>query len=131
MMRNFIMQQQRIDMQWKESMEKRAVERELFEQEWRQKMEKLERERLMMEQAWREREEQRRLREESRAQKRDALLTMLLNKLIHPLLAAVTLYWYPSVNKIFLVFVMGQCPTLTTDTWVDGTGYHVMLELLH
>ncbi|KAL0327663.1 UNVERIFIED_CONTAM: Trihelix transcription factor GT-3b [Sesamum angustifolium] len=82
MMRNFIMQQQRIDMQWKESMEKRAVERELFEQEWRQKMEKLERERLMMEQAWREREEQRRLREESRAQKRDALLTMLLNKLI-------------------------------------------------
>ncbi|XP_011074149.1 trihelix transcription factor GT-3b-like [Sesamum indicum] len=82
MMRNFIMQQQRIDVQWRESMEKRAVERELFEQEWRQKMEKLERERLMMEQAWREREEERRLREESRAQKRDALLTMLLNKLI-------------------------------------------------
>ncbi|KAL0407923.1 UNVERIFIED_CONTAM: Trihelix transcription factor GT-3a [Sesamum radiatum] len=82
MMRNFIMQQQRIDMQWRESMEKRAVERELFEQEWRQKMEKLERERLMMEQAWREREEQRRLKEESRAQKRDALLTMLLNKLV-------------------------------------------------
>ncbi|KAK4422424.1 Trihelix transcription factor GT-3a [Sesamum alatum] len=82
MMRNFIMQQQRIDMQWRESMEKRAVERKLFEQEWRQKMEKLERERLMTEQAWREREEQRRLREESRAQNRDALLTMLLNKLI-------------------------------------------------
>lgn len=82
MMRNFIVQQQRIDMQWRESMEKRAEERELFEQEWRQKMEKLERERLMMEQAWREREEQRRLREESRAEKRDALLTTLLNKLI-------------------------------------------------
>ncbi|KAI3453932.1 hypothetical protein Pfo_010595 [Paulownia fortunei] len=79
---NFILQQQRIDMQWRESMEKRAEERDLFEQEWRQKMEKLERERLMMEQAWREREEQRRLREESRAQKRDALLTTLLNKLI-------------------------------------------------
>lgn len=81
-MRNFIQQQQRIDMQWRESMEKRSEERDMFEQEWRQKMEKLERERLMMEQAWREREEQRRLREENRAQKRDALLTTLLNKLL-------------------------------------------------
>ncbi|PIN14155.1 Transcription factor GT-2 [Handroanthus impetiginosus] len=81
-MRNFIVQQQRIDMQWRESMEKHAEEREQFEQEWRERMEKLERERLMMEQAWREREEQRRLREESRAEKRDALLTTLLNKLI-------------------------------------------------
>ncbi|XP_015963057.1 trihelix transcription factor GT-3b [Arachis duranensis] len=46
-------------------------------------MEKLERERLMIEQTWREREEQRRMREESRAERRDALLTTLLNKLIH------------------------------------------------
>ncbi|KAK4389086.1 UNVERIFIED_CONTAM: Trihelix transcription factor GT-3b [Sesamum calycinum] len=83
MLGSFIEQQQRIDMQWKESMEKCAQERELLEQEWREKMEKLEREKLVMEQAWREREEQRRLREESRAEKRDALLTTLLNKLIH------------------------------------------------
>lgn len=82
MLGSFIEQQQRIDMQWKESMEKCAQEREVLEQEWREKMEKLERERLGMEQAWREREEQRRLREESRAEKRDALLTTLLNKLI-------------------------------------------------
>ncbi|KAK6129863.1 hypothetical protein DH2020_036381 [Rehmannia glutinosa] len=82
MMRNFIQQQQRIDMHWRESMEKHAEEREMFEDEWRKKMEKLERERLVMENAWREREEQRRLREESRAQKRDALLTTLLNKLV-------------------------------------------------
>lgn len=81
-MKNFIQQQQIIDLQWRESMQKRAEEREIFEQEWRLKMEKLEQERLMMEQAWREKEEQRRLREESRAEKRDALLTMLLNKLI-------------------------------------------------
>lgn len=59
-----------------------AQERRVLEQEWRQSMEKLERERLMLEQAWREREEQRRMREESRAEKRDALITTLLNKLL-------------------------------------------------
>ncbi|EOY25433.1 hypothetical protein QQP08_012001 [Theobroma cacao] len=83
MLREFFQQQQRMEMQWREMMERRARERQLFEQEWRQSMEKLERERLMVEQAWREREEQRRLREESRAERRDALLTTLLNKLIN------------------------------------------------
>ncbi|XWS49402.1 hypothetical protein CRYUN_Cryun12cG0000400 [Craigia yunnanensis] len=83
MLREFFHQQQRMEMQWREMMERRAFERQLFEQEWQQSMEKLERERLMIEQAWREREEQRRLREESRAERRDALLTTLLNKLIN------------------------------------------------
>ncbi|XP_057965948.1 trihelix transcription factor GT-3b-like [Malania oleifera] len=83
MLQEFFQQQQRIEMQWRESMERRARERILFEQEWRQSMEKLERERLMIEQAWRERDEQRRIREDSRAEKRDALLTTLLNKLMH------------------------------------------------
>ncbi|XVF00020.1 hypothetical protein REPUB_Repub03eG0250200 [Reevesia pubescens] len=83
MLREFFHQQQRMELQWREMMERRARERQLFEQEWRQSMEKLERERLMVEQAWREREEQRRLREESRAERRDALLTTLLNKLIN------------------------------------------------
>ncbi|OVA18409.1 Myb-like domain [Macleaya cordata] len=83
MLQEFFQQQQRMEMQWREMMERRAMERRMFEQEWRQSMEKLERERLMIEQAWREREEQRRMREESRAEKRDALLTTLLNKLIH------------------------------------------------
>ena len=41
-----------------------------------------ERERLVMEQAWLEKEEQRMIREEIRAEKRGALLTSLLNKLI-------------------------------------------------
>ncbi|KAL3844369.1 hypothetical protein ACJIZ3_001772 [Penstemon smallii] len=67
--KSFLEQQQRMDMELKESMEK-------LEQEWRQTMEKLERDRLAMEQAWEDREEERRLREE----KRDALLTALLNK---------------------------------------------------
>ncbi|OIT40775.1 PREDICTED: trihelix transcription factor GT-3b-like [Nicotiana attenuata] len=87
MLKDFFQQQLRIEMQWRETMEKRAREREVFEQEWRSSMEKLERDRMMIEQAWREREEQRRMREESRAEKRDALLTRLLNKLIgenHP-----------------------------------------------
>ncbi|KAH7687157.1 Trihelix transcription factor GT3 protein [Dioscorea alata] len=79
----FLQQQQRMEAQWQEMMDRRIQERRMFEQEWRQSMEKLERERLILEQAWREREEQRRIREETRAEKRDALLTTLLNKLIH------------------------------------------------
>ncbi|XP_010941058.1 trihelix transcription factor GT-3b isoform X2 [Elaeis guineensis] len=82
LLQEFLQQQQRVEVQWRELMERRALERRAFEQEWRQSMEKLERERVMLEQAWREREEQRRMREESRADKRDALLTTLLNKLI-------------------------------------------------
>ena len=83
MLKEFFQHQLRTEMEWREMMERRAQERQLFEQEWRQTMEKLERERLMIDQAWREREEQRRIREESRAERRDALLTNLLNKLIH------------------------------------------------
>lgn len=83
MLKEFFQHQLTMEMQWREMMERRAHERQLFEQEWRESMEKLERERLMIEQAWREREEQRRMREESRAERRDALLTTLLNKLIH------------------------------------------------
>jgi hypothetical protein len=83
MLKEFFQNQLRMEMQWREMMERRAHERQLFEQEWRQSMEKLERERLMIEQEWRERKEHRRLREESRAERRDALLTTLLNKLIH------------------------------------------------
>ncbi|XP_010276957.1 PREDICTED: trihelix transcription factor GT-3b-like [Nelumbo nucifera] len=82
MLQEFFVQQQRMEMQWREMMERRAQERQMFEREWRQSMEKLERERMLLEQAWKEREEQRRMREESRAEKRDALLTSLLNKLL-------------------------------------------------
>ncbi|KAJ6327015.1 hypothetical protein OIU78_013995 [Salix suchowensis] len=82
MLKDFFQQQLVMEMQWRELMEKRAHERQLSEQEWRRSMDKLERERLTIEQAWREREEQRRIRGESRAERRDALLTTLLNKLI-------------------------------------------------
>lgn len=79
---DFFQQQEMIEMQWRQLMEKHAYERQLSDQEWRQSMERLEREKMRIEQSWREKEEQRKLREESRAERRDALLTLLLNKLI-------------------------------------------------
>lgn len=83
MLKEFLLQQQRMDIEWRDMMDRRVRERQLLENEWRQTMEKIERERLMLEQAWREREEERRLREDIRAEKRDAILTTLLNKLIN------------------------------------------------
>ncbi|RVW84922.1 hypothetical protein CK203_039525 [Vitis vinifera] len=56
-------------------------ERRAKEMEWRQTMEALENERIMMDRRWREREEQRRMREDARSERRDALITALLNKL--------------------------------------------------
>ncbi|XP_062095148.1 trihelix transcription factor GT-3b-like [Humulus lupulus] len=78
---DFMKQQMAVETQWREAFEAREEERRLKEMEWRQTMEALESERLLMERRWREREEQRRIREEARAEKRDALITALLNKL--------------------------------------------------
>ena len=75
-------QQVEIESQWMEAFEAREKERRMKEMEWRQTMEALENERMVMEQRWREREEERRIREEARADRRDALITALLNKLI-------------------------------------------------
>lgn len=77
----FMKQQMQMEMQWREAFEARENERRIKEMEWRQTMEALENERIMMDRRWREREEQRRMREEARAEKRDALITALLNKL--------------------------------------------------
>ncbi|MCL7030328.1 hypothetical protein MKW94_030243 [Papaver nudicaule] len=77
----FMRQQVQMEAQWRESVELREKERRMREMEWRQRMEELEKERLLMDRSWREREEQRRMREEARAEKRDALITALLNKL--------------------------------------------------
>lgn len=81
-LQDFFQQQQRIENQWREYAERREQDRRRLEQDWRQAMENLERERILMEQVWREKEEQRRAREDGRAEKRDALLTTLLNRLI-------------------------------------------------
>ena len=78
---DFFQQQQRVEEQWRESVERREQERRMREQEWRDAMEKLEQERITREHMWREREEQRRARDEARAQKRDELFAALLSKL--------------------------------------------------
>lgn len=77
----FMKQQMQIEMEWREAFEAREKERKMKEMEWRQMMEALEKERVVMDRRWREREEQRRIREEARAEKRDALITALLHKL--------------------------------------------------
>ncbi|OWM81741.1 hypothetical protein CDL15_Pgr007779 [Punica granatum] len=81
LLEDFMKQQVQMEMQWREAFEARENERRMREMEWRQTMEALENERIMMDRRWREREEQRRIREDARAEKRDALITALLNKL--------------------------------------------------
>lgn len=81
MLEEFMKQQMQMEVQWMKAYEAREEERKVKEMEWRQTMEALENERIMMDRRWREREEQRRMREEARAEKRDALITALLNKL--------------------------------------------------
>ncbi|KAB1216225.1 Trihelix transcription factor GT-3b [Morella rubra] len=83
LLKGFFHQQHMMEIQWREMMDRCVQDRLLFEQEWQQKMVMLEKERVMAEQAWREKEEQRKMREETRAERRDALLTTLLNKIIH------------------------------------------------
>ncbi|OQU85554.1 hypothetical protein SORBI_3004G269500 [Sorghum bicolor] len=82
LLRDFFEQQLRLDVQRQEMMARRAQERLFFEEQWRESMRRIEQERLMLEQAWAEREEQRRMREEDRAERRDALLTSLLTRLL-------------------------------------------------
>lgn len=81
MLEEYMKQQGEMEMQWMNAYEAREEERKMREIEWRQRMEALENERMMMERSWREREEERSAREEGRAEKRDALITALLNKL--------------------------------------------------
>ncbi|CAL9236000.1 unnamed protein product [Arabidopsis halleri] len=77
----FMRHQVRMESEWREVWEAREKERAEKEEEWRRKMEELEKERLAMERMWRDREEQRRSREEMRAEKRDSLINALLAKL--------------------------------------------------
>lgn len=81
MLEDFMKQQLQMEVQWREAFEAREEERRRAEMEWRQRMEALENERVVTERRWREREEQRKMREEARAEKRDALIASLLNKL--------------------------------------------------
>lgn len=82
MLREFLEYQQRMEMDWRKRMERSAYERRLFEQELRALMEKRERERLIDYKNWLEIEEQRRIREEKRAETRHVLITTLLTQLL-------------------------------------------------
>lgn len=77
----FMRHQSRMETEWRERWEAREKERVEKEQEWRRKMAEIEKERVEMERMWRDREEQRRSREEIRAEKRDSLINALLAKL--------------------------------------------------
>ncbi|KAG2653281.1 ensconsin-like [Panicum virgatum] len=83
LLRDFLEQQLRLEVQRHEMMERQARERLFFEEQWRQSMQRMERERLVLERVWMEREEQRRMKEEARAERRDQLLTSLLTSLLH------------------------------------------------
>ncbi|GJM86549.1 hypothetical protein PR202_ga02418 [Eleusine coracana subsp. coracana] len=82
LLQEFFDQQLRLDLRRQEMMERHAQEWLFFEGQWRQAMQRIEQERLMLEQQWAEREEQRRAREEARAERRDAILTSLLTRLL-------------------------------------------------
>ncbi|KAI4302675.1 hypothetical protein MLD38_038395 [Melastoma candidum] len=81
LLEDFMKQQSEMEVQWREAFEMRESERRAKEMEWRQMMEALENERIAMDQMWREREEQRRVRAEARAEKRDAMVAALLHEL--------------------------------------------------
>ncbi|KAL3650998.1 hypothetical protein CASFOL_007401 [Castilleja foliolosa] len=81
MLGNFTEQQKRIDMLWEETTGRWAQDIEICERGWNERMKELEKADDLMEQAWREKEEQRISRDETRAEKMDALLTTLVNNL--------------------------------------------------
>ncbi|CAH2074597.1 unnamed protein product, partial [Thlaspi arvense] len=81
LLEDFMKQTVKMDNEWRDAWEMKEKEREKRETEWRRRMAELEEERAAAERRWMEREEERRLREEARAQKRETLIDALLNKL--------------------------------------------------
>ncbi|XP_020087250.1 trihelix transcription factor GT-3b-like isoform X2 [Ananas comosus] len=80
-LKEFVRRQAEREAWWVEAAEAREAERRVKEEEWRSAMAALSEERVAMERRWREREEERRSREEVRAERRHALIMSLLNKL--------------------------------------------------
>ncbi|KAF8105108.1 hypothetical protein N665_0163s0078 [Sinapis alba] len=77
----FMRQTVKMEKEWRDAWEMKEREREKRETEWRRRMAELEEERAAAERRWMEREDERQLREEARAHKRDTLIGILLNKL--------------------------------------------------
>lgn len=78
---DYIRQQMEMELQWMKLYEEREEKRGRMEMEWRQRMEVMESERLMLMRWWKERDEERKVREEARADRRDALVAALLTKI--------------------------------------------------
>ncbi|KAH7282761.1 hypothetical protein KP509_35G046600 [Ceratopteris richardii] len=78
---DFLQQQHRLEMEWMGAWQRREEDRRRREQDWREAMKELEMQRIAREEGWREKEEQWRVREEMRAQRRDALIAAILSKL--------------------------------------------------
>lgn len=78
---SFFEQLQHMEVQWRASMRRREEERKARAQEFQNAMQRLENERLVREQQCRDIEEQRRAREEARAEKRDILFSVILSRL--------------------------------------------------
>ncbi|CAF1877131.1 hypothetical protein BRARA_B00025 [Brassica rapa] len=81
MLEDFMRQTVKMEKEWRDTWEMKAREKEKREKEWQRRMAELEEERAAAERRWMEREDERRLREEARAQKRDTLIDVLLNQL--------------------------------------------------
>ncbi|KAG2262350.1 hypothetical protein Bca52824_069429 [Brassica carinata] len=81
MLEDFMRQTVKMEKEWRDAWEMKTREKEKREKEWQRRMAELEEERAAAERRWMEREDERRLREEARAQKRDTLISILLNKL--------------------------------------------------
>ena len=77
----FLQQQQQMEKEWRETVGRREEARRQREVDWRRDLEKLERERLAREDKWKQEEELRRVKEESRAEKRDLLFAALIASL--------------------------------------------------
>ncbi|XP_024521857.1 trihelix transcription factor GT-3a-like [Selaginella moellendorffii] len=78
---DFIAKQQAVERRWQELLQRKQREWQQREHEWMSGMEKLQQQRMAREAAWRDREEQRRAREEIRAQKWDKLFAVLADRL--------------------------------------------------
>ncbi|KAF8103778.1 hypothetical protein N665_0185s0050 [Sinapis alba] len=81
MLEDFMRQTVKMEKEWRDAWEMKAREKEKREKEWQRRMAELEEERAAAERRWMEREDERQLREEARAQKRDTLVDVLLNQL--------------------------------------------------
>lgn len=79
---HFFQQQQRLELKWRETLERREKECRKREQEYRNVMASLESESFVREQHWHDQHDEWRLVEEARADQRDLLFSAILDQLV-------------------------------------------------